>query len=48
MADFVVIRRNELYQQVWTTPITRLAERYGISDVGLKKICKRMDVTIPL
>lgn len=47
MADFVVIRRNELYQQVWTGSITRLAKKYGISDVGLKKICKRMDVPTP-
>jgi len=35
------ITRKELYAQVWGTPIRTLAANYGLSDVGLAKICKR-------
>jgi hypothetical protein len=32
---------------VWKTPITRLAKEYGLSDVGLAKICKKHDIPRP-
>lgn len=35
------LSRQELYELVWTTPISRLATRFGLSDVGLAKICKK-------
>jgi hypothetical protein len=35
------IRRSELYKEVWTTPITQLSKKYGLSGVGLAKICKK-------
>ncbi len=38
------IRRAELYKEVWTTPIHQLAKKYGLSDVGLAKICKRYNI----
>lgn len=41
------LTREELYQKVWTTPATKLAEEFGISDVALGKICRRMDVPKP-
>jgi hypothetical protein len=28
--------------------MTKLAEKYGFSDVGLRKICKKMDIPTPL
>lgn len=31
-AKTVEINREELYELVWTVPMQRLAERYGISD----------------
>lgn len=34
--------RDELYEEVWKTPVFRLSRKYGISDRGLAKICKRM------
>ena len=43
----IALTREELYQRVWTTPATRLAEEFGISDVTLGKICRRMDVPKP-
>jgi hypothetical protein len=36
-----------LYEEVWKTPISRLAAEYGISDVALAKTCKRFDIPRP-
>ena len=41
------ITRKELYAQVWSTPIRTLAANYGLSDVGLAKICKRLAIPRP-
>lgn len=41
------VRRSELYEQVWTVPILNLAKRYGVSNVGLAKICKRNNIPRP-
>ncbi len=43
----MTITRTQLYAQVWEAPITTLARRYGLSNVGLAKICRRHDVPIP-
>lgn len=43
----VKLSREELYEEVWTTPIHRLAVKYGLSDVGLAKACKRMNIPRP-
>jgi len=39
--------REYLYSAVWTTPMSRLAEEYGISGNGLAKICDREDIPYP-
>jgi len=41
------ITREELYRLVWAKPGVVLAEEFGISDVGLAKICKRLRVPRP-
>jgi hypothetical protein len=41
------ISRSELYEQVWTVPMARLARSYGLSDVGLAKICKKNAIPRP-
>jgi hypothetical protein len=43
----VTVSREELYRQVWETPMSRLAEQYGLSDNGLAKICNRINVPYP-
>jgi hypothetical protein len=43
----VNITREELYRQVWATPMSRLGMQYGISGNGLKKICVRLNVPYP-
>ncbi len=42
-----VIEREELYRQVWTVPMTKLCREYGLSDNGLRKICKALTVPNP-
>jgi hypothetical protein len=39
--------RKGLYDLVWKEPLSRLAKKYKISDNGLRKICKRMNIPLP-
>lgn len=39
--------RQRLFDEVWTTPVRTLAKGYGLSDVGLRKICVALDVPLP-
>lgn len=39
--------REALYNEVWTDPVTVVARRYGISDTGLRKHCKRLGIPLP-
>jgi len=41
------LTRSQLYELIWTTPRNRLAQQYGLSDVGLSKLCRRHDVPQP-
>lgn len=43
----VRLTRKELYEKVWETPLRTLAREWGISDVGLAKICKRHSIPRP-
>lgn len=47
MAQQIKLTREELYRRVWEKPTTKLAAEFGISDVGLAKICRKMDVPKP-
>ena len=39
--------REELYEKIWSTPATKLAEEFGISGRGLGKMCARFDIPVP-
>ncbi|WP_434732882.1 hypothetical protein NL154_15000 [Rhizobium sp. YTUHZ044] len=41
------LSREELHELVWSTPMQKLAEKYGISDRGLAKTCGRHLVPVP-
>lgn len=41
------VDRETLYNEVWTEPVTVVAPRYGLSDVGLAKICRTMAIPLP-
>jgi hypothetical protein len=43
----VVLSREELYERVWETPLSRLAIEFGVSNSGLAKICERNAVPRP-
>jgi hypothetical protein len=45
--DTITFTRKELYDLVWKEPLSRLAKKYKISDNGLRKICKRMNIPLP-
>ena len=39
--------RDSLYEEVWATPMAKLAKKYGISDVGLAKVCRKLTIPVP-
>jgi hypothetical protein len=39
--------RERLYEEVWSEPVIVVAKRYGLSDVGLAKICKKLNIPRP-
>ncbi|CAN7505542.1 hypothetical protein LJR296_003357 [Cupriavidus necator] len=41
------MKRSELHEKVWATPISKLAMELGISDVGLAKACRRNAIPVP-
>ena len=48
MADnHLTLTRQSLYDLVWSRPMSTLAKEFGISDVGLAKRCRAVDVPIP-
>ena len=46
---YVTLRyeRAKLYEEVWAEAVTKVARRYGISDVALRKICRKLAVPLP-
>jgi hypothetical protein len=41
------LSRQALYELVWATPVRTLAQRFNISDVGLRKACQRSHIPLP-
>ena len=41
------LKREDLHKLVWTAPVSEIASRIGISDVGLAKACRRADIPLP-
>jgi hypothetical protein len=41
------VNREQLYEQVWSVSMVQLSEQYGMSDVGLAKICKKHNIPRP-
>jgi hypothetical protein len=47
MMDKITITRKQLFDEVWHTPLLQLANKYEISDVGLRKLCIRKNIPLP-
>jgi hypothetical protein len=41
------LTREQLYKRVWTEPIDRLCKEFGVSNVGLGKVCVRHGIPVP-
>ncbi|RQG99133.1 hypothetical protein [Paraburkholderia dinghuensis] len=39
--------REKLYEEIWSEPVSKVAKRYEISDVGLRKICVKLHIPVP-
>lgn len=42
-----LLTREQLYELVWTEPMVAVAKRFGLSDVGIKKICAKSEIPVP-
>jgi hypothetical protein len=40
-------KREELYELVWTAPVSEVARTLSVSDVGLAKLCRRANIPLP-
>lgn len=47
MSPMNKLTRQELYELAWTAPMSKLADRFGLSGPGLKKICDRHQIPTP-
>lgn len=45
--SFDDLSREQIYDLVWTTPMASLAEQYHVTDVALKKRCRRLSIPTP-
>lgn len=40
-------QREKLYKEIWAEPMIKVAQRYSVSDVALKKTCKKLNIPVP-
>lgn len=45
--ETVQLTRKELYDIVWSTPVSKLTQQYALSNDGIKKICKQFEIPMP-
>lgn len=43
----IAVSRRQLYEEVWSTPMSQLCKKYGLSDVGMAKVCRKHDIPRP-
>ena len=43
----ITYNRNTINKQVWERPVVHVAKDYGLSDNGLRKVCKKLKVPLP-
>ena len=47
MYGYAQWNRESLYEEVWKNPVSKVAETYGISDVALAKVCRKLKIPMP-
>ena len=45
--ETIELSRKQLYDLVWSTPISQLTQQYAISNEGFKKICEKFEIPMP-
>jgi hypothetical protein len=45
--EMLRLTRDELYALVWSEPMATLAPKYGLSDVGMAKMCRKLRIPRP-
>jgi hypothetical protein len=43
----ITLTREQLYDRVWTEPIDRICGDFGLSNLGLRKLCLRHEIPVP-
>lgn len=43
----IICKREEVYAAVWSEPVRDAARKFGVSDVMLRKICRKLNVPLP-
>lgn len=43
----ITLTRDQLYDLIWSKPTSALAKEFGLSDNGLRKICKNYNIPLP-
>jgi|SRR5581483_7398871 len=39
--------REKLYSEIWEQPASRVAKKYGVSDVLIGKVCRKLKIPVP-
>lgn len=39
--------REELYEKVWRMPVLLVAKQYGVSNVAIGKVCRKLRIPVP-
>ncbi|MCZ2897046.1 hypothetical protein MTR01_23800 [Burkholderia thailandensis] len=45
--EYQDFERESLYEEVWAEAVSKVAKKYRISDVGLRKICINLNIPLP-
>ena len=45
--ESTTLTRSQLYELVWKEPMLALSKQFDISDVGLRKMCARLNIPVP-
>jgi hypothetical protein len=40
--------REELYERAWMTPLKEIAQDYGVCDVTIGRVCRKLNIPIPI
>jgi hypothetical protein len=45
--ESIILTREELYEMVWRESVLSISKKYDISDVGIRKTCRRLVIPTP-